>query len=259
MLDTYEDIKCDLRTAIAEKQFFLCYQPLVDTKTKKMVWMEALIRWKHPKKGIISPLDFIPVAEETGLIVPIGEWVLENACRQLKEWHVKNNIKYGVSVNVSAIQLKQSGFINFVDNILKTNKLTPKYLEIEMTESENFESPSQTVKKNIEQLRELGVKIAIDDFGTGYNSLKNIQTFNIDGLKIDKIFISNIKDDINKIIIDTIILLAHKIKAEVTAEGVETKEQYDYLKNQGCDRIQGYYFSKPLLPENLTKYMSFQV
>ncbi len=252
------NIKNDLRTAIAENEFFLCYQPLIDTKSKRMVWMEALIRWKHPRKGIINPLDFIPIAEETGLIVPIGEWVLKNSCRQLKKWHTKSYTGYGISVNVSAIQLQQPGFSELVGSILNENGLIPENLEIEITESVLIES-SHVVTKNLTQLSEQGVKITLDDFGTGYNSLKYIQEFLIDGIKIDKIFISNIKADVNKIIIDTLISLGKKINAEVTAEGVETKEQYEYLKSQGCDKIQGYYFSKPLLPEELIVFMNVGV
>lgn len=250
----YDNMKYDLEAAIAGNEFFLCYQPLVDAKTKKMVWMEALIRWKHPRKGIISPSDFIPIAEETGLIVPIGEWVLENACRQLREWYMKSNTGYGVSVNVSAIQLRQPGFSDFVGNILKEYGLMPENLEIEITESVLIES-SHTVVSNLTQLSEQGIKITLDDFGTGYNSFGYIQKLLIDGIKIDRTFICNIKADINKIIIDTVISLGHKINAEVTAEGVETKEQYEYLQGKGCDKIQGYYFSQPLLPIDLMNYM----
>lgn len=250
-----DDMKYDLITALEKNQFFLCFQPIVDAKSSKMLWMEALIRWKHPGKGIISPMDFIPAAEKAGLIVPIGEWVLENACKHLKKWQLMSNINYGVSVNVSAIQLHQPGFSEYVGNTLSKNGLKPESLEIEITESVLIES-SQTVKKNIVQLSKQGIKITLDDFGTGYNSLKYIQEFLIDGIKIDKTFISNIKVDINRIIIDSVISLGHKINAEVTAEGVETKEQYEYLKAQGCDKVQGYYFSKPLSTGDLIRYMN---
>ncbi len=252
---TNDDMELDLRTAIAENEFFLCYQPLIDTKSQRMVWMEALIRWGHPKKGIINPLDFIPIAEETGLIIPIGEWVLENACMQLKIWQMMGYIDYGISVNVSAIQLQQPGFSEIVRSILKESELRPEYLEIEITESVLIEE-SHIVIMNLAKLSEIGVKIVLDDFGTGYNSLKYFQEILVNGIKIDKIFISNIKANINKIIIDTVISLGHKLNAEVTAEGVETMEQYEYLKSQGCDKIQGYYFSKPLLPDDIIQYMN---
>lgn len=253
--DSHENIEYELGIAIREEQFFLCYQPLIDTKSKKMVWMEALIRWKHPQKGIINPLDFIPIAERTGQIVLIGEWVLENACRQLRKWYDKNYSNYGISVNISAIQLRQPGFSEFVVNVINKNRLVPESLEIEITESELIES-SHVVTNNIALLCEQGIKITLDDFGTGYNSFKYIQEFLINGIKIDKIFISNMNVNINKIIIDSVISFGHKINAEVTAEGVETKEQYEYLKSHGCDRIQGYYFSKPLSPEELIEYMA---
>lgn len=248
------DIKKDLKAALAMEQFFLCYQPLIDVQTKKMIWMEALIRWRHPEKGIINPIEFISIAEKTGLIVPVGEWVLENACKQLKAWHKAGYSQYGLSVNVSAIQLQQIGFANAVIKILKENDLQPEYLELEITESVFIKS-IHTVFKNLSELRNLGVKVSIDDFGTGYNSLKYLQKLIINSIKIDRVFISNIKADINKVIIDSVISLGHKINAEITAEGVETKEQYEYLKRKGCDKIQGYYFSKPLLPKEVIKLM----
>ncbi len=249
----YVNIQSDLRAALAADEFFLCYQPLIDVKSKKMVRMEALLRWKHPQKGLISPADFIPFAENTGLIIPIGEWVLENACKQLKKWHVKGFFDYGISVNVSALQLQHPGFSDFVSNILHRNGLFPKYLELEITESVLLES-AHIAAKNIEHLRKQGIKIVLDDFGTGYNSLKYIQDYPIDGIKIDRTFLCNL-NTINKAIIDMVISFGHKINAVVTAEGVETKEQCDYLEHQGCDLFQGYYFSKPLMPDELINYL----
>ena len=253
MIDSSNDISNDLNKAIAEEQFFLCYQPIIDTISENMVWMEALIRWAHPVKGLINPLDFIPSAEKTGLILPIGEWVLDSACKQLKSWSLRNTSDYGISVNVSAIQLWQPGFSDYVRETLHKYNLRPDHLGIEISESILLEM-SPSVTNNLIRLREQGIKIALDDFGTGYNSLKYIQEFLIDVIKIDKIFIQNMKTDISKAIIDTVISLGHRINAEVTAEGVETYEQYEYLKNQGCDRIQGYYFSKPLLPGEVSNY-----
>jgi EAL domain-containing protein (putative c-di-GMP-specific phosphodiesterase class I) len=219
-----------------------------------MVGAEALLRWKHPERGTNSPLDFIPIAENTMLIIPIGEWVLKEACKQLKGWHEKGYTGYSISVNVSVIQLQQSSFKDIVSNILNEAGLKPEYLEIEITESAFIESTEEVVC-NLNYLREQGVKIAIDDFGTGYNSLKYLSKLVIDCLKIDKMFVSNIKTDMNKVIIDTVIALGHKINAKIIAEGVETKEQYEYLLKSGCDKIQGYYFSKPVLANEIVDFL----
>lgn len=251
-----KDIETELNNAIVNGEMFLCYQPLIDAKTKKMVGMEALIRWKHPRMGMIRPLEFIPIAEETGLIIPIGEWVLQNACRQFKKWQNMGYTDCGLSVNVSAIQLQQPGFAEIVSRIVNENGILPKFIELEITES-IFLGSSPDVSINLNALSEQGFKISIDDFGTGYNSLKNLQEVLISTMKIDRTFICDIKADINKVIIDSVIYLGHSINAEITAEGVETEEQYEYLKKKGCDKIQGYYFSKPLLPEEVIKLLEY--
>lgn len=251
-------VRKDLGNAISNGELFICYQPMIDVKTKRTVWMEALLRWKHPIKGVINPAEFIPVAEETRLIIPIGRWVLQNACMQLKKWYEMGCTGFGLAVNVSAIQLQQPDFAEVVERILTENKLLPKCLELEITESE-FIGSHHTAAWNLNLLRSKGVKISIDDFGTGYNSLKYVQKLTIDSIKIDRMFISDIKADINKAIIDMIILLGHKVNAQVTAEGVETREQYEYLKRQGCDKIQGYYFSKPLLQEDVIKFLKINI
>lgn len=254
-VDLHSAIKKDLRYAIEKEELFLCYQPIIDIRTNQTVCMEALIRWRHPSKGIIKPMQFIPIAEETRLIIPIGEWVLQNACKQLKEWRKMGHTDSDLSVNISVIQLQQTDFAEVVCRILAETGLLPKYLEIEITESA-FMGSIHTVTRNLNYLRKEGVKVSIDDFGTGYNSFKYIQKFAINSLKIDRDFINNIKADVNKVIIDTIISLGHKINAEIIAEGVETKEQCEYLKKKGCDKIQGYYFSKPLLPKEAIEFLN---
>lgn len=252
--NSYNDIRKDLQTAIDNEEFFLCYQPIIDVRTKKVVCLEALIRWNHPQKGIISPDEFIFIAEDTRLIIPIGNWVLQTACRQLKEWHQRGYVKYNLSVNVSMIQLQQPNFAEVVGEILTKTGLLPKFLELEITESAFMDS-THTAENNLICLRKQGVKISIDDFGTGYNSLKYLQKLVVNSLKIDRTFIFNNKvNEVNKVIIDTVILLGHKINAEITAEGIETKEQYEYLKMKGCDKIQGYYISKPLLPVEVIEF-----
>jgi diguanylate cyclase (GGDEF)-like protein/PAS domain S-box-containing protein len=248
------NIKRDLKDALDNEELLLCYQPLIDARTKRVVRFEALIRWKHPKKGIIGPLDFIPATEETKLIIPIGEWVLKNTFMQLKEWHELGLKDFTLSVNASIVQLQKPDFAETVIEMLLDVGISPKYIELEITESVLMNSV-YTVANNLNLLRKQGIKVSIDDFGTGYNSLKYIQKFDVDCIKIDRTFVSNIDDDINKIIIKHIISLGHSINAEIIAEGVETKEQYKYLKKQGCDIIQGYYFSKPLLPEEATRFL----
>lgn len=246
--------KKDLEKALLNKEFYLCYQPLIDIKTSKMVCMEALIRWKHPVYGIVSPMQFIPAAEETGMIIPIGEWILRTACLQLKNWHNAGHDNYSIAVNVSAVQLVQANFADGVCRILNETGIPPEYLEIEITES-TLISSFGTVIENLLYIREQNIKISIDDFGTGYNSLIYLQKLMVNRLKIDMAFVCKIKADVNKAIIDTIIALGHRINLEVTAEGVETWEQYEYLKKRGCDIAQGYYFSKPLLPGEMIDYM----
>lgn len=248
------DVGKDLAAAIEKGELFLCYQLITDTKTKRIAGVEALIRWNHPRKGIIKPIQFIPVAEETGLIIPIGIWVIGTACSQLREWYKIGFTDISLSVNVSMIQLQQPDFGEAVSRILSEIGLPPEYLELEITESVLLESVS-VVTRNLNYLKKKGVRISIDDFGTGYNSLKYIQELDVNSIKIDRRFIYNIKDNVNKAIIDAIIKLGHDINIEITAEGVETKEQYEYLKRKRCDKVQGYYFSKPLLPEEVSEFL----
>ena len=204
--------------------------------------------------GGISPAQFIPIAEETGLIVPIGEWVIRNACMQLLKWHRMGFTECSMSVNASVVQLQQPVFAERVHQILQSTGLQPQYLEVEITES-IFIKSIDTVANNLERLKEQGVKIAIDDFGINYCSLKYLHDFSINNLKIDKTFVLNIRADVNKAIIDSVIFMAHRIGIEVIAEGVETREQYDYLKKMGCDRVQGFYFYRPLLAEKATEIL----
>ncbi|OXT06363.1 GGDEF domain-containing protein [Thermoanaerobacterium thermosaccharolyticum] len=241
-------IKRDLRLALEKNQFFLHYQPIVDARTGTVVSMEALLRWQHPKKGIISPIHFIPTAEETRQIISIGEWVLKTACKQRKEWLDMGYSGFSVSVNVSVHQLQQPDFSKVVRDILNEIQLESRYLELEITETVLIEAVD-TVVENLYNLKKAGVKIIIDDFGTENSSFRYMQKFAFDGLKIDRSFVSEIKVDVNKAIVDAIILLGHRMKLRVTAEGVETKEQLDCLVKCGCDEIQGYYFSKPLPPD----------
>lgn len=235
-----------LRHAIEQEEFVLYYQPQVDISTGRIVGTEALIRWHHPNKGIIRPDEFIPLAEKSGLIVPIGEWVLKTACRQNKMWQECGYSPMTVSVNVCACQFKQMDLVQVITGLLKEAELEPKWLELEITESVAMENFNLTIK-TLNKLRELGVKISLDDFGNGYSSLNYLRQLPIDTLKIDKSFVQSLtssKDD--RVIAKAIIEMAHSLGLSVTAEGVDGYEQLSFLKSKGCDRGQGYLFSRPL-------------
>lgn len=236
----------DLRKAIENEEFRVFFQPYYDTYSRELSGMEALIRWEHPVYGMVPPLEFIPLAEELGLIVPIGKWILTASCVTMKKWQSMTGIKVPISVNVAEQQLEVTSFLSMVTDILKTSELEPEYLQLEITES----SIMKSIDKNIglfNILRVMGVKIALDDFGTGYSSLSYIQRLPIDTLKIDKSFVDEIiKKNEKSLIIGDIISIAHRLKMKIVAEGVEKDEQLQYLKRHDCDYIQGYLFSKPL-------------
>lgn len=239
-------LESNLRRALKNEEFFLEYQPQVDAKSGKIIGAEALVRWTGPDLKSIPPLDFIPVAEDSGMILEIGEIVLKNAVSQMKNWHDKGYNDLKIAVNISGIQLLQSNLLNQVEKILKDTGLDPKFLELELTESvlmENIDRASTLLEK----FRQKGIHISIDDFGTGYSSLNYLKRLPIDTLKIDQSFIRNIQKDKNdKIIVNTIIAMAHGLEFSVIAEGVEDAYQRDYLKEMNCDMFQGYHFGKPL-------------
>lgn len=242
-------IQKKLKEAVKNESFMVYYQPQVDIRTGKISGMEALVRWIDTEEGIISPKEFIPIAEESGLILPISEFVLRTACDKNRKWNCLSKTELSISVNVSVIQLNQKNFVSIVKKVLDETGLNPQYLTLEITESILIKSLEANIKK-LEELKELGVKIALDDFGKGYSSLSYIMNLPIDILKIDKCFVDDITRNPKKeSIMEFIISLAQKINLEVVAEGVEVKEQYDILRKQNCDKIQGYYFSKPLSVE----------
>ncbi|WP_033542153.1 bifunctional diguanylate cyclase/phosphodiesterase [Planococcus sp. CAU13] len=247
-----------LYKALENNELVIYYQPQIDSRTGGIMGAEALLRWNHPLKGMISPLDFIPLAEETGLIVPIGKWVLLNACRQLKEWHVRGFKDMTVSVNLSGRQFEEDDLIPMVKSILAETALAPEYLHIELTENQIFKNTEVTIDK-MRELKMLGVKIALDDFGTGYSSLGYLKNFPIDTLKIDRSFMFDIiKYKDNAAITSTIITLAQNLSLNVIAEGVETEEQIAFLKERNCYIMQGFYFSKPIEAGMFEeKYLSF--
>jgi diguanylate cyclase (GGDEF)-like protein/PAS domain S-box-containing protein len=237
-----------LRLAVERKEFIVYYQSIVDLETFKISGFEALVRWNHPEKGFISPANFIPLAEETGLIVEIGEWVLREACQQMERWQkiFPSDPPLFVSVNLSSKQFIQSDLIQRVTRIIEETKINPEGLKLEITESavmDDVDSATEMLKK----LRALGVKLSIDDFGTGYSSLSYLHRFPIDTLKVDRSFVVNMSEDSENVeIVRTIVSLAQNLGMNVIAEGVETKEQLASLRKLGCENGQGYLFSKPV-------------
>lgn len=243
-----------LRKALEKDELLVYYQPRIHTKSENVVCVEALVRWQHPTLGVIPPGDFIPLAEETGLIAQLGEQVLRKACNQIRAWQDEGMKGLSVSVNLSPLQFKQQNLPAVIGRILRQAGLRPEYLELEITES----AAMQNVGRNILMLRELkemGVKISIDDFGTGYSSLSYLKKFPIDALKVDRSFISGIHEDPDDAaIVNAIIVLAKTLKLRVTAEGVETEQQYLYLRQHHCDEAQGYLFGKPMPPHTFEEW-----
>ncbi|MCE0722269.1 MULTISPECIES: two-component system response regulator [Legionella] len=244
----------DLRRGLIENEFFLEYQPQYDNKSQKLIGVEALIRWRHPKKGIVLPMDFIPVAEETGLIVPIGEWVIKTACSQNKAWQDKGIKPFPISVNIATKQFIQPNFVTMIKDILKTSKLDPKYLKVEVTE--NVIINAANVIESIHELKKLGVSIVLDDFGVGNSGFNYLNKLPIDQLKIDQSFIKNINfNRSDEVILQAIIDMADKLHLDVVVEGVETSSQVKYLESHNCHKFQGFYFNKPMSAEQLEHYL----
>jgi diguanylate cyclase (GGDEF)-like protein len=238
-------LELSLRQAIEQNDFELYYQPKLDLKSNKIIGTEALIRWFHPEKGFISPAEFIPIAEETGLIVAIDEWVLNAICAQIHCWEAQN-IRISVAVNLSGMNFNQLNLSDRVKTILDRHQVEPSLVELEITETALVSNPEQT-SKILKQLKKLGVKLSLDDFGTGYSSLNYLQKFPFDNLKIDRCFVDHVDHNTkNATILSAMLLLAYGLKLKVIAEGVERREEYEFLKKLNCDAIQGYWFSPPL-------------
>lgn len=239
-------LESNLRGALERSEFVVHYQPQVTIPDFHLIGMEALVRWRHPSLGLLYPGDFVPLAEDSGLIIPLGEWVMRHACLQNKAWQDAGLMPMRLSVNFSARQFQQPAFITSVAEILKETNLDPRWLELEITESSIMKEPDEAIEK-LHELKLMGIRVAIDDFGTGYSSLNYLKRFPIDTLKIDKTFVADVcKDPHDTAIVRAIITLGHALDLTVVAEGVEIQEQLKYLSSLGCDVVQGFLFSKSL-------------
>ena len=249
------ELSTNLYRAIEKNELELYYQPQLSCHNNQIMGVEALIRWRHPVMGLISPAKFIPIAEKTGLILPIGEWVLRTACQQNKKWQEQGLPKIRMGVNLSLRQFHNNDLLNLVEAVLKETKLAPQYLELEITETIAMKEKSYIIN-TLNAFRQIGVSIAIDDFGTEYSSLSYLKHLPVDRLKVAMQFIRGIGiDHKDEALAKGIIVLAKSIGMNVIAEGVETKEQLEFLKNHNCDEIQGYYFFKPLIEAEMTKLL----
>jgi EAL domain-containing protein (putative c-di-GMP-specific phosphodiesterase class I) len=250
-----QSIEEGLRRALERKEFVLHYQPKIDLKTGAITGAEALIRWQHPDHGLVSPLQFVPIAEECGLILPIGQWVLRETCRQARAWQDAGLPAIPVAVNVSSVEFRTEEFVNNVWAVLKDTRLEPRYVEFELTESvlmQHVESTACTLKA----LKDMGTTLAVDDFGTGYSSLSYLRRFPIDALKLDRSFVQEITSDAgDALIISAVINMGKSLKHRVIAEGVETSDQLAFLQSHGCDEGQGYYFSRPIVAPQFARFL----
>lgn len=242
-----------LRQALQQGDFFLHYQPQFDLKSGQRVGAEALLRWQHPSRGVIPPANFVPMLEESGLIVPVGEWVLKTACHQAAAWHCGADQSIKIAVNLSRVQFEQASLVRTVRNALAESGLPANALELEITESIAMNDQDQVVA-TLNELRELGVSLAIDDFGTGYSSLACLKHFPVDKLKIDQSFIRGIDSDPrDQTIVSAIIGMAKALDLVVVAEGVESSAHVDFLREHHCEQGQGYYLGRPVLPHKLMR------
>jgi diguanylate cyclase (GGDEF)-like protein len=251
-------LESNLRPALERREFVVHYQPQVSIQDYQLVGMEALVRWQHPSLGLLYPNEFIKLAEETGLIIPLGDQILRTACTHNKTWQDHGLTPMRVAVNFSARQFQQPTFIASVAEILKETHLDPRWLELELTESSIMKDPEQAIEK-LHELKLMGIRVAIDDFGTGYSSLNYLKRFPIDTLKIDRSFVSDVcKDPHDTAIVRAIITLGHALDLTVIAEGVETREQLEYLSSLGCDVVQGFLFSKSLTKDDFGELLMEQ-
>jgi EAL domain-containing protein (putative c-di-GMP-specific phosphodiesterase class I) len=235
-----------LRRALERQEFLLHFQPQLDTRTGRIVGAEALIRWRHPERGMVSPQQFIPIAEERGLIVPIGTWVLREACRQNRAWQAAGMPPISIAINLSALQFQQKDLVQEVERALRDGGLAAEYLDLELTESAVMHDAEDSIA-TMHALKSIGLKLSLDDFGTGYSSLSQLKRFPLDKLKIDQSFVRGLPNDRYDLAISTAIIgMGNALNLRLIAEGVETAEQLTALQAIGCHDIQGYFISRPL-------------
>jgi EAL domain-containing protein (putative c-di-GMP-specific phosphodiesterase class I) len=250
-----QSIEAGLRRALGRNEFVLHYQPRISLETGKITGVEALIRWMHPDLGLVPPLQFLPIAEDCGLILPIGQWVLRETCRQVREWIDSGLRVVPAAVNVSCLEFLSEGFLEGLRTILKDTCLDPCYLDLELTETVLMQHAESTVSL-LSALKSIGVRLAVDDFGTGYSSLSYLKRFSPDSVKIDQSFLHDITfntDDAT--IVSAVITMAKSLNKRVIAEGVEAEEQVTFLRAHGCDEAQGNYFSTPVVAEQFAKLL----
>jgi diguanylate cyclase len=254
-----QSLEVDLRLALEERQFVLHYQPKMSLETGAIMGVEALVRWHHPQRGLVPPVQFISVAEECGVIVPIGRWVLSEACRQTRAWLDAGLPRIRIAVNVSTVELREKDFVAAVRSILAETGLEPRYLELELTETFLMQDAKATAAV-LQALKDLGVNLALDDFGTGYSSLSHLKRFPIDTLKIDQSFVRDLATDADDAsIVSAVISMGESLHMRVVAEGVETREQLTFLQEHSCPEGQGYYFSRPVVAGQLTQLLGSTV
>jgi diguanylate cyclase (GGDEF)-like protein len=247
-----------LRTAVERRELSLAFQPCLDARTGALAGAEGLLRWNSPELGAVSPVEFIPIAEETRLIIPIGAWVIEEACRQMAQWRDEDQLELKVSINLSAVQLRDRDLVKTLRTSLAAHRIAPGMLELEITETVLMDN-AENYREEIDTLRKLGVKLSLDDFGTGYSSLSYLNRFPLDRLKIDRAFVHDMLDAPTDLaIIKAIIKLGHELGLRVVAEGVETAHEAQVLRGIGCDELQGFLFSKPLPPAQLAQWALVQ-
>jgi diguanylate cyclase (GGDEF)-like protein/PAS domain S-box-containing protein len=250
-----QSLECELRYALERQELLLHYQPKVNLKTGAITSVEALVRWQHPERGLLLPGQFLTIAEDAGMIVAIGEWVLREACRQTREWLDAGLLAVPVAVNISSLEFRSEQFLEGVQAALKNTCLDPRYLELELTETVLMRHAESTAYA-LGQLKAIGVRLAVDDFGTGYSSLSYLTRFPIDTLKLDRSFVHNIIDSSDAaIVVSAVISMGNSLKHRIIAEGVETQEQLAFLQANGCDEGQGYYFSRPVVAQQFAKLL----
>ena len=245
----------ELREAIKKDEFVIFYQPQINGTDDSVVGMEALVRWNHPERGMVSPLEFIPIAEDTGLIIELGQLIFSKAIKQISIWYKKDLNPGVMAINISVKQLQQKDFITFIQKVIDENQCNPEWIELEITESQIMKDTEDTIEK-LNNISELGIELAIDDFGTGYSSLSYLKRLPIDKLKIDRSFVEGLPDDEEDVgIAKAVIALSKSLNLKVIAEGVETKEQKDFIVQCGCNHIQGYYYSKPMPADEMESFL----